>query len=77
VWALGEHRWFYLLEDAPKAGRALVTVMVADLDATAEAITGRGIEPTELEDYGEARKYVFPTVSPVFSSARSLATVVV
>jgi predicted enzyme related to lactoylglutathione lyase len=33
--------------------------MVADLDATAEAITGRGIEPTELEDYGEARKYVF------------------
>ena len=33
--------------------------LVADLDATAEAITGRGIEPTELEDYGEARKYVF------------------
>ena len=59
VWAVGEHRWFYLLEDAPNAGSALVTIMVADLDATAEAITGRGIEPTELEDYGEARKYVF------------------
>ena len=27
--------------------------------ASVEAITGRGIEPTELEDYGEARKYVF------------------
>ena len=39
VWAVGEHRWFYLLEDAPKAGSALVTIMVADLDATAEAIT--------------------------------------
>ncbi len=59
VWAVGEHRWFYLLEDASKAGSALVTIMVADLDATAEAIGGRGIEPTELEDYGEARKYVF------------------
>jgi catechol 2,3-dioxygenase-like lactoylglutathione lyase family enzyme len=59
VWDLGEHRWFYLLEDAARAGSALVTIMVADLDATAGAITGRGIDPTELEDYGEARKYVF------------------
>ncbi|MGX5653608.1 VOC family protein [Geodermatophilus nigrescens] len=59
VWAVGEHRWLYLLEDAPKSGAALVTIMVADLDATAEAIRQRGIEPTGLEDYGEARKYVF------------------
>ncbi len=59
VGAVGEHRRVYLLEDAPKAGSALVTIMVADLDATAEAISERGIEPTELEDYGEARKYVF------------------
>ena len=59
VWAVGEQRWFYLFEDAPKAGSALVTVMVADLDATIEAIRRRGIEPTEFEDYGEARKYVF------------------
>jgi hypothetical protein len=33
VWAVGEHRWLYLLQDAPKAGCALVTIMVADLDA--------------------------------------------
>jgi hypothetical protein len=46
VWAVGEHRWFYLLEDPPKAGCGLVTIMVADLDATAVAITARGIEPT-------------------------------
>lgn len=59
VWTLGQHRWFYLLEDAAMAGSALVTIMVADLDATAGAIRERGIEPTELEDYGEARKYVF------------------
>ena len=59
VWAIGEHRWLYLLEDAARAGSALVTLMVADLDTAAEAISGRGIEPTELEDYGEALKYVF------------------
>lgn len=59
VWAVGEHCWLYVLQDAAKAGSALVTIMVADLDGTAEAIRGRGIEPTELEDYGQARKYVF------------------
>lgn len=59
VWAVGDHRWLYVLEDAPKAGSALITIMVADLNATAEAIRERGIEPTEFEDYGEARKYVF------------------
>jgi catechol 2,3-dioxygenase-like lactoylglutathione lyase family enzyme len=59
VWAVGGHRWFYVLEDAPKAGCALVTMMVADLDSTVAAIAGRGIEPTALEDYGAARKYVF------------------
>lgn len=59
VWAVGDHRWFYLLQDAARAGSALVTIMVANLDATAEAIRARGIEPAELEDYGQARKYVF------------------
>ena len=59
VWAVGQDRWLYLLEDAARAGSALVTIMVADLVATAEAIRGRGIEPTDLEDYDAARKYVF------------------
>ena len=59
VWAVGEHRWFYLLQDPARAGSALVTIMVADLDATVDAIRQRGVEPTELEDYGAARKYVF------------------
>ncbi len=59
VWTVGEHRWFYLLEDGPKAGSALVTIMVPDLDATAAAISARGITPTAFERYGEARKYVF------------------
>lgn len=59
VWALGQQRWLYLLQDASRAGGALVTIMVADLDTTIETITGRGIDPTDLEDHGDARKYAF------------------
>lgn len=59
VWALGETRWLYLLQDASRAGGSLVTVMVADVDAVVAAIRSRGIAPVELEEYGEARKYVF------------------
>ena len=49
VWSVGEHCWLYVHQDAAKAGRELVTLMAADLDATAEAIGGRGIEPTGLK----------------------------
>lgn len=59
VWAVGAHRWFYLREDSAAAGSALVTIMVADLDETVRAIAERGIEPTDLEEHGEARKYAF------------------
>src|SRR4051794_31422544 len=59
VWELREHRFFYLLEDPPNAGSALVTIMVADLDSTVAAIEERGIESAAFEDCGEARKYVF------------------
>jgi catechol 2,3-dioxygenase-like lactoylglutathione lyase family enzyme len=59
VWAVGEGRWFCLLEDASRAGTGLVTLMVADLDSTVAAIRGHGIEPSDVEDHGEARKYVF------------------
>lgn len=60
VWALGEHRWFYLLEDTERAGRALVTIMVESLDAAVDAVAQRGIEPTEREDYDNgARKAIY------------------
>jgi hypothetical protein len=40
VWVLAEHQYLYLLEDRSGAGRALVTVMVDDLDATVAAFPG-------------------------------------
>lgn len=60
VWTLSEQRWLYLLEDAAGAGRALVTVMVDDLDATVAAIAARGLEPADRETYGgAARKAIY------------------
>jgi hypothetical protein len=56
VWSLAEHQYLYLLEDRPGAGRALVTVMVDDLDATVAALAARGIEADESETFpGGAR----------------------
>jgi catechol 2,3-dioxygenase-like lactoylglutathione lyase family enzyme len=60
VWVLAEHQYLYVLEDQPRAGRALVTVMVDDLDATVEALAARGIEPDERETFpGGARKAIY------------------
>ena len=60
VWSLAEHQYLYLLEDQPGAGRALLTVMVDDLDATVAALASRGIEPDERETFpGGARKAIY------------------
>jgi len=60
VWELAEHRYVYVEEDAERAGRALITVFVDDLDARVADIASRGIEPDERETYpGKARKAVY------------------
>jgi hypothetical protein len=51
VWELAEHRSLYIVERAEHAGHAVVTVLVDDLDALVEEISGRGIEPTAVESY--------------------------
>jgi hypothetical protein len=51
VWVLAEHQYLYLLEDRSGAGRALVTVMVDDLDATVAALAARGLEPDGRETF--------------------------
>jgi hypothetical protein len=60
VWALADHRYIYIVEDAERAGRGLVTLFLEDLDAEVEAIRGRGLEPAERETYGNGvRKITF------------------
>src|SRR5688572_28685427 len=60
VWELAEHRSLYIVEDAERAGRAIHTVFVEDLDARVAEISSRGIEPDERVTYpGKARKAIY------------------
>jgi catechol 2,3-dioxygenase-like lactoylglutathione lyase family enzyme len=60
VWKLAEHRYLYINEDPGRAGRAVHTVFVDDLDARVAEVASRGIEPDERETYpGKARKAIY------------------
>src|SRR3954452_21426956 len=51
VWMLADDRSVYLQEDPGRAGGALVTVFVDDLDARIAEIRSRGLEPAGREAY--------------------------
>ena len=60
VWILAEHRALYVVEDAGRAGRGLVTLMVVSLDELLAAAGARGVVPVRVEEYdGGVRKAVF------------------
>jgi catechol 2,3-dioxygenase-like lactoylglutathione lyase family enzyme len=51
VWTLAEDRSLYIEEDPGRAGGAVITVFVEDLDAVISEIASRGLEPAERETY--------------------------
>ena len=51
VWTLADGRSLYIEEDPGRAGGALITVFVDDLDAAISEIGSRGLEPSERETY--------------------------
>lgn len=51
VWTLADDRSLYIQEDPGRAGGALVTVIVDDLDALIAQIGARGLQPAERETY--------------------------
>jgi catechol 2,3-dioxygenase-like lactoylglutathione lyase family enzyme len=51
VWTVADGRSLYIQEDPGRAGDALITVFVDDLDAVMSEIGSRGLEPAELETY--------------------------
>ena len=51
VWILADDRSVYIQEDPDRAGDALVTVIVDDLDGRVAEISGRGLEPTDRQTY--------------------------
>ncbi len=60
VWELAEHRYLYIEELPERAGYALHTVFVEDLDERVESIGSRGIEPVSQETYGNGvRKVIY------------------
>jgi predicted enzyme related to lactoylglutathione lyase len=60
MWRVAEGAWLYVLEDGGRAGTALVSMSVRDLERSVAELAGRGLEPVSVEDVGEAgRKACF------------------
>ena len=51
VWDLADERSVYIQQDPGRAGGALVTVIVDDLDTVVSDIASRGLEPANRETY--------------------------
>jgi catechol 2,3-dioxygenase-like lactoylglutathione lyase family enzyme len=58
VWTLAEDRSLYIEEDPRRAGGALITIFVDDLDARISEIAARGLEPAERETYSNGVRKV-------------------
>src|SRR4051794_16689042 len=50
VWQLAEHGWIYVVVDADRAGRALVTILVDDIRAHVADLAARGIDTSVTTD---------------------------
>jgi hypothetical protein len=60
VWELAEGRSIFVEEDAERAGHALHTIFVDDLDSLVSEIASRGISPAERETYSNGvRKAIY------------------
>ena len=52
VWQLAEAGWIYVVADAERAGRALLTVIVDDLDGLLAGLCERGLAAGPVETLG-------------------------
>ena len=60
VWELAEHRYLYIEHKPARAGHAMHTIVVADLDAIVARIAERGLDPASRETYENgARKITY------------------
>jgi catechol 2,3-dioxygenase-like lactoylglutathione lyase family enzyme len=60
VWEVGEHRYVYIEQSPERAGHALLTLFVEDLDTIVAGLTARGIEPANRETYDNGvRKVIY------------------
>ena len=54
MWYLSERAWLYVVVDRRRAGHGLVSLSVADLDATLGELGSRGVVPVSTEVVGDA-----------------------
>jgi predicted enzyme related to lactoylglutathione lyase len=54
MWRISESAWLYVVRDEQRAGRSIVTLLVADLDMAVREIKARGIEIGPVESVGDA-----------------------
>jgi catechol 2,3-dioxygenase-like lactoylglutathione lyase family enzyme len=60
VWTVAEHRSIYVVLRPERAGYAMVTVFLGDLDSFVESAAARGIRPETRETYGNGvRKVIY------------------
>jgi catechol 2,3-dioxygenase-like lactoylglutathione lyase family enzyme len=55
VWQLGADSWIYVVADADRAGRALLTFIVDDLDELVAGVAERGVAAAPIETMSAAR----------------------
>ena len=55
AWRLTDDAWVYVVADAPRAGGAVLTLLVDDLDAQLAGLRERGIEPPATQPVGGGR----------------------
>jgi predicted enzyme related to lactoylglutathione lyase len=54
MWRVSDTGWIYVIEDAERAGRTVVTVSVGDLNQFVADLAGRGITAGPIEQVGDA-----------------------
>ncbi len=57
AWQLAGNGWIYVVADAERAGTALHTLLVEDLDSFVAAAAGRGIATGPVEDIGDSVRH--------------------
>ena len=59
VWQLAEDRYVYIIQDIDRAGGAVSMIWFDDPVTEVARIADQGIEPDDVEQHDQVRKYVF------------------
>lgn len=57
AWQMTETGWIYVIEDADRAGSALHTLLVDDLDGFLHELAGRGLESGPVDTMGNGVRH--------------------